>query len=133
MDLPHRITIMNSRSCGGFTLKKNTLFQGGLFCEVYSAPDFNNSFDRVYLICPSMPHSLSPPYITLQKLISDSSLESYCLHAGSIKQLKCFSASSHSVIYGPNQTKMSSLKINVRQQFELLAQMVHNSNKFHVY
>ncbi len=24
---------MNSRSCGGFTLKKNTLFQGGIFCE----------------------------------------------------------------------------------------------------
>ncbi len=33
VDLPHGFKIMNSRSCEGFTLKKNTLFQGGIFCE----------------------------------------------------------------------------------------------------
>ncbi len=33
VDLPHGIKIMNLRSCGGSTLKKNTLFQGGVFCE----------------------------------------------------------------------------------------------------
>ncbi len=32
VDLPHGIKIMNSRTSRGFTLKKNTLFQGGIFC-----------------------------------------------------------------------------------------------------
>ncbi len=31
--LARKPVIMNSRSCGGFTLKKNTLFKGGIFCE----------------------------------------------------------------------------------------------------
>ncbi len=52
VDLAHSIKIMNSRSCGGSTLKKNTLFQGGIVCEcrlrcMYSAHVFNNSFGRV--------------------------------------------------------------------------------------